>query len=33
MFMGGENFMRSAIADARKNGHHFGAVVVKEKKL
>jgi tRNA(adenine34) deaminase len=28
-----EEFMRSAIADAKKNGHHFGAVVVKNNKI
>jgi len=28
-----EEFMRSAIADAKKNGHHFGAVVVKNGKI
>jgi tRNA(Arg) A34 adenosine deaminase TadA len=28
-----EDFMRSAIADAKKNGHHFGAVVVKDGKI
>lgn len=28
-----EEFMRSAIKDAKKNKHHFGAVVVKEGKI
>jgi len=28
-----EEFMRSAIDDARKNRHHFGAVVVKNNKI
>ena len=28
-----EEFMRSAIADAKKNKHHFGAVVVKGNKI
>ncbi len=28
-----EQFMRSAIADAKKNHHHFGAVVVKNGKI
>jgi tRNA(Arg) A34 adenosine deaminase TadA len=28
-----EDFMRSAIADAKKNKHHFGAVVVKGNKI
>lgn len=28
-----ENFMRSAIEDARKNKHHFGAVIVKNGKI
>lgn len=28
-----EEFMRSAIADAKKNKHHFGAVVVKDGKI
>ena len=25
-----EEFMRSAIADAKKNKHHFGAIIVKD---
>lgn len=28
-----ESFMRSAIKDAKNNGHHFGAVVVKDSKI
>jgi len=28
-----EDFMRSAIADANKNKHHFGAVIVKDGKI
>lgn len=28
-----EDFMRSAIEDAKKNGHHFGAVIVKDSKI
>jgi len=28
-----EDFMRSAIEDARKNKHHFGAVIVKNGKI
>jgi len=28
-----KDFMRSAIADAKKNRHHFGAVVVKDGKI
>ena len=28
-----EDFMREAIKDAKKNGHHFGAVVVKGNKI
>jgi len=28
-----EEFMRSAVADAKKNKHHFGAVVVKDGKI
>ena len=28
-----EDFMRLAIADARKNGLHFGAVIVKDNKI
>lgn len=28
-----EDFMREAIKDAKKNGHHFGAVVVKDGKI
>jgi len=28
-----EEFMREAIKDAKKNGHHFGAVIVKDGKI